>query len=181
MKLEQTNLKDVYLIKPTVFNDERGYFFENYKTPVFKDTGIDINFVQDNVSKSSKGTLRGLHYQDSPAEQDKLVHCMSGCIFDVAVDIRPDSPTYKQWTGIELSDENHFSLLVPKGFAHGFYVLSDTCIVSYKCSEVYTPEKDRAIRWDDPELDIQWPIEKGISPKLSQKDMNASFLNSVRV
>ena len=175
MNLERTKINDVIVIKPRVFEDERGYFFENYKKPLLDEMGITIDFVQDNVSKSSKGTLRGLHFQTQPAAQDKLVHCLVGKIYDVAVDIRPDSPTYKQWVGIELSDDNHYSLLVPKGFAHGFYVLSDTCIVSYKCSEVYSPEHDRSIRWDDPEFNIQWPLSDNQLPILSEKDKNAGF------
>ena len=180
MKIEATALKEVFLIKPKVFEDDRGYFFESYKKPIFDETGLEINFVQDNISQSTQNTLRGLHYQTEPAEQDKLVQCISGKIFDVAVDIRPNSPTYKEWIGIELSDENHYSLLIPKGFAHGFYVLSEKSVISYKCSDIYTPETECSIKWDDPEINIKWPlITPTTSPLLSKKDNCAKFLKTL--
>ncbi|MCL2919620.1 dTDP-4-dehydrorhamnose 3,5-epimerase [Shewanella litorisediminis] len=171
MQVLTTAINEVKLIIPRVYEDERGYFFESWQQQRFADMIAPVTFVQDNQSLSKKGTLRGLHWQEEHP-QDKLISVLSGAIFDVAVDIRPESPTYGKWVGETLSAENHRQLFIPKGFAHGFYVLSETAIVSYKCSDFYHPESERSIRWDDPNLAIEWPI-KG-PPLLSAKDALAA-------
>ncbi|ABM00443.1 dTDP-4-dehydrorhamnose 3,5-epimerase [Shewanella amazonensis] len=170
MQVLTTAINEVKLIIPSVFEDERGYFFESWQQQRFAELVAPVTFVQDNQSLSKRGTLRGLHWQEAHP-QDKLISVLSGTIFDVAVDIRPESPTYGKWVGETLSAENHRQLFIPKGFAHGFYVLSESAIVSYKCSDFYHPEDERSIRWDDPSLAIQWPIE-GL-PLLSAKDAMA--------
>lgn len=175
MKFQETNLNGVFIIEPAVHGDLRGWFMESYSDEKFKDAGINLNFVQDNQSFSAaKGTLRGLHYQLSPKAQTKLVRCTKGAIFDVAVDIRKGSPTFGEWFGIELSEENRRQLLVPKGFAHGFMTISADVEVQYKVDELYSPENDRGIIWDDPNIGIKWPID--IQPILSQKDEKAPLL-----
>jgi dTDP-4-dehydrorhamnose 3,5-epimerase len=166
-------IQGVVLIRPEKFGDDRGFFIETYKRTDFVKAGIEDNFVQDNHSRSSKGVLRGLHYQKTPHAQGKLVRCLSGRIFDVAVDIRKGSPTYGKWAGEELTAENNLMLYVPAGFAHGFLVLSETADVLYKCTAEYFPEDDRGIRWNDPDIDIQWPVSK---PVLSEKDRIHPFL-----
>ena len=159
------------LIVPKRFGDSRGWFTEVYSEPAFAKLGIDCRFVQDNHSLSvPKYTLRGLHFQAPPRGQDKLVRCVRGAIFDVAVDIRKDSPTYGQWVGAELSSENGHQLFIPIGFAHGFVTLEDNCEVSYKCSDTYAPDSDGGVRWDDPTAGIKWPMPAGIVPELSAKD-----------
>lgn len=170
MQVLTTAINEVKLIIPRVFEDERGYFFESWQQQRFAELVAPVTFVQDNQSLSKRGTLRGLHWQEAHP-QDKLISVLSGAIFDVAVDIRPESPTYGKWVWETLSAENHRQLFIPKGFAHGFYVLSESAIVSYKCSDFYHPEAERSIRWDDPSLAIQWPIE-GL-PLLSAKDAMA--------
>ncbi|QYJ74029.1 dTDP-4-dehydrorhamnose 3,5-epimerase [Shewanella sp. FJAT-52076] len=172
MQVLTTAINEVKLIIPKVFEDERGYFFESWQQQRFAQLVAPVSFVQDNQSLSQKGTLRGLHWQEEHP-QDKLISVLSGAIFDVAVDIRPESPTYGKWVGETLSAENHRQLFIPKGFAHGFYVLSETAIVSYKCSDFYHPEAERSIRWDDPTLAIQWPVQ-GL-PLLSVKDAGAQL------
>ncbi|QYK03904.1 dTDP-4-dehydrorhamnose 3,5-epimerase [Shewanella zhangzhouensis] len=167
MQVLTTAINEVKLIIPKVFEDERGYFFESWQQQRFAEIIAPVTFVQDNQSLSQRGTLRGLHWQEQHP-QDKLISVLSGAIFDVAVDIRPESPTYGKWVGETLSAENHRQLFIPKGFAHGFYVLSETAIVSYKCSDFYHPEAECSIRWDDPTLAIQWPIDG--PPLLSAKD-----------
>ncbi|PGM56737.1 dTDP-4-dehydrorhamnose 3,5-epimerase [Bacillus sp. AFS053548] len=175
MKITETFIKGIVVIEPTVFGDHRGWFMETYNDSKMKDFGMDLNFVQDNQSFSaSKGTLRGLHYQLPPKAQTKLVRCTRGSIFDVAVDIRKGSPTYGKWFGIELSAENKKQLFIPKGFAHGFMTLTDDAEVQYKVDELYSPECDRGILWNDPVIQVQWPIN--ISPLLSAKDKNAPLL-----
>ncbi|WP_077619789.1 dTDP-4-dehydrorhamnose 3,5-epimerase [Bacillus sinesaloumensis] len=175
MKIVRTYLKDVIIIEPNVFGDHRGWFMETYNCRNLQEFGLDISFVQDNQSFSAtKGTLRGLHYQLNPKAQTKLVRCTKGAIFDVAVDIRQGSPTYGKWYGIELSAENKKQLLIPKGFAHGFMTLTDDVEVQYKVDELYAPECDRGILWNDPSIGIQWPFE--IRPVLSAKDENAPLL-----
>lgn len=183
MNIKETPIKDLLIIEPKVFRDDRGYFFESYNKEAFANKNIHIEFVQDNQSKSSYGVIRGLHYQKSPHTQTKLVRALQGRIFDVGVDLRVGSPTFGKWFGIELNDENQFQLLVPKGFAHGFSVLSDTAIVAYKCDDVYHPETEGGIVYNDPSLNIDWQIEKGkeiISPKdvlLPQlSEYNADFI-----
>ena len=155
------------MIMPKVFGDHRGFFLETYHTRRYKEAGIACDFVQDNHSQSVKGTLRGLHYQVNRV-QAKLVSCIMGEVWDVAVDIRPESPTYGQWVGVVLSEENHHQLFVPEGFAHGFQVLSDGAQILYKCSDFYSPPDERGILWSDPDLAIDWP-DKG-TPVLSEKD-----------
>ena len=167
MQVIATALDEVKLIVPKVFRDERGYFFESWQQQKFAELVAPIHFVQDNQSLSVKGTLRGLHWQDQHP-QDKLISVLQGEIFDVAVDIRKDSPTYGKWVGEVLSSDNHKQMFIPKGFAHGFYVLSETALVSYKCSDFYHPASERCIRWDDPVLAIDWPLAR--SPLISEKD-----------
>ncbi|WP_447992162.1 dTDP-4-dehydrorhamnose 3,5-epimerase [Achromobacter spanius] len=162
-------IPDVVLFEPKVFGDERGFFMESFNQAVFnKLTGLDVNFVQDNHSKSSQGVLRGLHYQLAPKSQGKLVRAVRGAVFDVAVDIRKRSPTFGQWVGAELSEANHQQLWVPPGFAHGFVVLSESAEFLYKTTDYYAPDLERSILWNDPDLAIEWP--NGIKPQLSPKD-----------
>lgn len=160
MKLTKTKIEDLYIIEPDVFGDERGYFFESY-TKKKLDSLLDENytFIQDNESKSSYGVLRGLHYQLAPYSQTKLVRVIHGTVYDVAVDLRKDSATFGEWVGVELSEENKKQFLIPKGFAHGFVVLSETAVFAYKCDEYYNPEAERGIIFDDPELGIDWNID----------------------
>lgn len=175
MKITKTHLDGVVIIEPEVFGDHRGWFMETYSQTKFEEAGITLNFVQDNQSFSAtKGTLRGLHYQLNPKAQTKLVRCTKGSIFDVAVDIRQGSPSYGQWFGIELTAENKKQLLIPQGFAHGFMTLTDDVEVQYKVDELYAPECDRGIIWNDPSIGIEWPME--ITPVLSEKDKNAPLL-----
>ena len=174
MKFVPTDLPDVIRIEPTVHGDERGFFMETWHTRRFHEAGIDGEFVQDNVSQSSKGTLRGLHYQIEHS-QGKLVRVVQGEVFDLAVDLRRSSPHYGQWVGEVLSAENKHQLWVPPGYGHGFLVLSDTAEFEYKCTEYYAPEFERAIRWDDPDLGIEWPLLDGKQPMLSSKDAGAPF------
>ena len=161
----------VQLIRPTRHGDSRGWFTEVYSALAFESLGITCTFVQDNHSLSSPPfTLRGLHFQTPPRAQDKLVRCIRGKIFDVAVDVRRSSPTYGQWVGAELSAENGHQLFIPIGFAHGFVTLETDCEVSYKCSDTYTPTNDGGVRWDDPAIGIAWPMPSNIVPELSAKD-----------
>ena len=169
MNVTPTAIPDVLLIEPKVFGDDRGFFFESYNHKAFKEaTGIDIDFVQDNHSKSSQGVLRGLHYQLPPRAQGKLVRVVQGEVFDVAVDIRKSSPTFGRWVGEILSAGNKRQLWIPPGFAHGFVTLSDTAEFLYKTTDYYAPDRDRCIRWNDPELDIRWPWTG--APLISAKD-----------
>lgn len=171
MKVIETELHDVKILEPSVFGDDRGFFLESWNKEVFGKHGLPIDFVQDNHSRSTQGILRGLHYQVKHT-QGKLVRVTRGAVFDVAVDIRVGSPTYGKWTGVELSDSNHRMLWVPEGFAHGFYVLSEIADFLYKCTDRYAPEHECAIRWDDPSIDIQWPLIDGKAPLCSDKDTN---------
>jgi dTDP-4-dehydrorhamnose 3,5-epimerase len=171
MKFIKTEIPDVYIIEPSVFGDNRGYFLESFNLERFEENVYPIKFVQDNESKSSKGVLRGLHFQKPPFNQAKLVRCIEGSVMDVAVDIRKGSPTYGQHVAVDLTGENKRQLFVPRGFAHGFSVLSDTAVVAYKVDNIYAPESDSGIRYDDTELNIDW----GFSNKevqLSEKDKN---------
>ena len=175
----RSKIQDVLLISPKVFGDERGFFLETYKRSEFQKAGVDTDFVQDNHSKSIKGVLRGLHFQKEPYAQGKLVRCVRGKIFDVAVDIRRGSPTYCNWVGYELSEENKLMLWIPKGFAHGFLTLSDEAEIIYKVSGgEYSPEHDAGIRWDDPEIGIKWPV-LGNKVILSKKDRELPFLKQI--
>ena len=174
MLVETTALPGVIALTPRRFGDARGWFMETYSTPKLAEAGVAIDWVQDNQSFSAaKGTLRGLHYQRPPHAQDKLVRCSRGAILDVAVDFRAGSPTFAQWVGVELSADNCRQLLVPKGFLHGFLTLTDDVEVQYKCSDIYAPDCDGAVRWDDPEIGIDWGIT---SPILSDKDAAAPLL-----
>ena len=170
---KKLSIPGIILIKPHIFTDERGFFIETYKHSNFDKAGIIENFMQDNLSKSKKNVLRGLHYQKNPAAQGKLVRCINGRIFDVAVDICKGSPTYMKWVGIELSEKNNYMLYISPGFAHGFVVLSDEAEVMYKCTREYSPENDRGIIWNDPDININWPVEE---PVLSRKDNSLPFL-----
>lgn len=167
-------IPDVKVITPRIFPDERGYFFEAFNARDFLAAAQDVIFVQDNQSKSSKGVVRGLHYQLPPFAQAKLVRCLSGAIFDVAVDIRRSSPTFGQWVSAILSAENKQQLWIPEGFAHGFVALTDTAEVFYKTNAHWNKSAEASIRWDDPSLAIEWPIE--VQPTLSPKDALAPFL-----
>ena len=178
MKIIETFIKGLYIIEPKVFEDQRGYFFESYSSKLFKENGIDIDFVQDNQSKSSFGVIRGLHYQLNPYSQSKLVRVLEGSVYDVAVDLRSNSKTYGQWFGIELSAENKKQLLIPKGFAHGFSVLTKTSVFSYKCDDYYNPDSERGIKYNDEFLNIDWKINSK-DEVVSDKDKNAkSFENA---
>ena len=159
MKFIKTKISDVYIIEPSVFGDERGYFSESFNLEKFKENIYPIKFVQDNESKSVKGVLRGLHFQKPPFEQAKLVRCIEGEVMDVAVDIRKGSPTYGKHVAVKLSGENKRQLFVPRGFAHGFAVLSDSAVFAYKVDNSYAPEFDSGIRWNDKKLNIEWGIE----------------------
>jgi len=175
MEVVKTKIKDLYIIETKVFEDNRGWFTESYSAKKFKNNGFDLEFIQDNHSLSKeKGVLRGLHFQLAPKAQTKLVRCTRGIIYDVAVDLREGSPTYKKWFGLELSTENKRQFLIPKGFAHGFLTLSNNAEVQYKVDEYYAPEYDRSIRFDDPEINVDWGIE---NPILSEKDKKAPLLN----
>jgi len=176
MKIQKTELDPVLLIKPTPHRDERGEFVEVFREHIFKEAGINVSFVQDNISRSKKNALRGLHYQLPPASQVKLVMVTSGSILDVVVDMRRNSPTFKQHYTTVLSDENRHMLYVPTGFAHGFLVLSDEATVYYKCNDYYSKELERGVRWDDPELDIDWNIS---DPVVSDKDSRLPLLKDV--
>ncbi len=179
MKQLATKIPDVFIFQPTVHEDDRGYFMESFRLSQFFKIGCDINFVQDNQSKSKRGTLRGLHYQvDHP--QGKLVRVLAGEIFDVAVDLRRSSPTFGNWVGEKLSSANKKQLWVPAGFAHGFYVMSDEAEVFYKCTEYYMPEHDRAILWNDPKLGIKWPLLSP-HPLISEKDSEANLFSNADV
>lgn len=169
IEVRETELPGVLVLEPVVHADERGYFFESWRAETYAALGIEGGFVQDNLSRSRRGVLRGLHYQE-PQAQGKLVQAVRGRVFDVAVDIRRGSPHFARWTGVELSDRNHRQLWVPAGFAHGFVTLSDEADVSYKCTAAYAARCEHAIRWDDPELAIDWPLEGGAPPLVSPKD-----------
>jgi len=169
MKFIPTEIPDVILIQPKVFGDQRGFFMETYQAKKFSEAGITYDFVQDNHSGSTRGTLRGLHYQIQ-CTQGKLIRVVAGEIFDVAVDLRRNSPSFGKWVGDFLSAENKHQLWIPPGFAHGFYVLSQEAEVIYKATNFYTPEWERTLSWDDPEIGIKWPLIDGQDPILSEKD-----------
>ena len=176
MKITESKFSGVFLIELDVFTDSRGYFSETFSAKRYKDHGINLDFVQDNISVSKKGTLRGLHYQVPPKAQAKLCHVIKGSVIDVAVDLRFGSPTFGQHLALELSEKNHTQIFIPPGFAHGFAVLSDDAIFQYKCSEFYSKEHERAIRYDDPDLKINWGIEH---PIVSEKDRSAKFFKEI--
>ena len=181
MKYEQTSIDGVYTITPNVFKDDRGYFFESFKEDEFRGCVGDVRFVQENQSKSSYGVLRGLHYQTGDAAQAKLVRVVQGSVLDVAVDIRKSSPTFGKYVAVELSEYNHRQLFIPRGFAHGFLVLSETAVFCYKVDNVYAPQADAGIRWDDPDINIQWPERAIANAKFSEKDMRHPYLKDAEV
>ena len=174
-KFTRLEIPEVILIEPLIFEDKRGVFMEFYKYSDFAQAGLKEYFLQDNYSKSTKNVLRGLHYQKHPKAQGKLVRCLKGRIFDVSVDIRLGSPTYGKWLGNELSEDKNLMLYIPATFAHGFVVMSDYAEVLYKCTEEYSPENERGIIWNDPDIGIKWPVER---PILSEKDMNLPLLKN---
>ena len=171
MDFEQTEIPEVILVKPTVIEDHRGFFMESYHIEKFKMGGIDCTFVQDNHAKSVQHTLRGLHFQVK-YPQAKLLRCLKGEVFDVAVDIRKDSPYYGKWVGEKLTEDNKFQLYIPEGFAHGYYVMSETVEIAYKCSAIYHPEDEQGIIWNDPNIAIEWPTKE---PILSERDSKLSY------
>lgn len=180
MKLIPTSLPEVLLFEPRVFGDQRGYFLETWREDIFRQAGLADHFVQDNQSSSHQGVLRGLHYQIRQP-QGKLVRVLSGRVFDVAVDLRRSSATFGQWTGVELSDQNRRLFWVPPGFGHGFYVLSEMAEFAYKCTDYYAPQHERVIRFDDPEIGIQWPLVEGVATTLSAKDQGGASLQSAEL
>lgn len=169
MKVIETEIPDVKILEPAVFGDARGFFMETWNEEAFAKAGLDLKFVQDNHSRSQKNVLRGLHYQLQHT-QGKLVRVVTGAVFDVAVDIRRNSPTFGRWVGVELSESNHRMLWIPEGFAHGFLTLQDGTDLTYKCTDFYAPQHDRAIVWNDPDLKIAWPLPAGETPLVSSKD-----------
>ena len=174
MRVTRLSIPDVMLIEPKVFGDSRGFFYESFNQQAFSEaTGAQYPFVQDNHSRSAKGVLRGLHYQLAPKAQGKLVRVARGAVFDVAADIRKGSPTFGQWVGMELTEDNHRQLWVPPGLAHGFLLLSESADFLYKTTDYYSPEHERSIRWDDPQLAIDWP-DVGVPMQLSAKDQAGS-------
>lgn len=174
----ETKIKDLYIIEPKVFGDQRGYFMESYNAEHFREAGLTMTFVQDNESKSSKGVLRGLHFQ-TRYTQGKLVRVTKGEVFDVAVDLRKGSPTYGQWEGVILNEENKRQFYVPEGFAHGFLVLSDEAVFNYKCTDFYHPEYDSGLLWNDEEVNIQWPLDRVENLLLSEKDKKQKRLKEL--
>ncbi|MBN2616346.1 MAG: dTDP-4-dehydrorhamnose 3,5-epimerase [Bacteroidales bacterium] len=170
MELVKTKIPGLLIIKPSVFEDHRGYFFESYNKEAFKQEGLYPQFVQDNESRSMKGVLRGLHFQKPPHAQGKLVRVIKGAVLDVAVDLRKSSPTYGQWEAVELNEKNKWMYWVPEGFAHGFVTLEDNTVFFYKCTNVYNKESEGSILWNDPDLDIEWNFNQ---PTLSEKDQQA--------
>lgn len=176
MKRIDTDIPDVCVIEPRVFGDQRGFFTETWREDRFAEMGIASRFVQDNWSRSTRGVLRGLHWQIG-RPQDKLVRVITGTVFDVAVDIRRGSPTFGRWVGEILSEENKRALFVPRGFAHGFMVLSERCDLVYRCTDYYAPTEERGVAWNDPELAIQWPLQ-GIQPILSPRDAGLKPLSA---
>lgn len=177
MEFKRLSIPDLVLITPNVFGDNRGFFKETYNEKIFKENGIDIKWVQDNHSRSSKGVLRGLHWQKGEFAQDKLVRVATGRVIDVAVDIRKGSPTFGKYEAVELSDENHFMFLIPKGFAHGFVVLSDIADFEYKVSNFYSKENEGALLWNDPDIGVDWQID---DPILSEKDKSNPMLKDIK-
>lgn len=177
-KFTKTEIEGVYIIEPKVFGDNRGYFMETYNEQEFKNNGLDYNFVQDNQSKSKKGVLRGLHFQKTHP-QAKLVRVLEGEVFDVAVDLRKGSKTYGKWVGVILSEENKKQFMIPRGFAHGFVVLSETAVFAYKCDDFYHPEDEGGIMWNDPDINIEWPYKGELL--LSEKDKVHPLLKECKI
>lgn len=178
MKFHKTPIADVVLVEPQVFGDPRGFFMETWQEPKFAAAGIEANFVQDNHSRSTQWTLRGMHMQVEHT-QGKLVRVTSGSVFDVVVDLRRSSPTFKRWWGVDLSGDNHSMLWVPPGLAHGMLVTSESADFLYKCTDVYSPAHERTLAWDDPSVGIEWPLPSGVTPKLSAKDLTGKSLDEI--
>jgi len=177
-QFEETDIKDLFVITPTVFGDHRGYFMETYQKEEFANAGINVEFVQDNESRSCRGVLRGLHFQKTQP-QGKLVRVVEGAVFDVAVDLRKDSQTYGKWYGVTLSAENKKQFYVPEGFAHGFLVLSETATFVYKCTRLYAPGDEGGLAYNDPDVGIEWPISDDMELKLSDKDLKNPLLKDM--
>ncbi|MBT8048966.1 MAG: dTDP-4-dehydrorhamnose 3,5-epimerase [Xanthomonadales bacterium] len=175
MKTIETGIPGLLIIEPNVHGDSRGFFMETWNADRYEGAGLPAKFVQSNLSRSGAGVIRGLHYQ-YPEPQAKLISVLEGRVFDVAVDIRPDSPTFRQWVGVELSAENHRQFFVPEGFAHGFCVLGESALLSYLCTAVYRAEYDAVVAWDDPDIAVRWPLKNG---RLSQKDAAAPRLRDI--
>jgi dTDP-4-dehydrorhamnose 3,5-epimerase len=173
MEITESYIKGLFVIKPKVFEDARGYFFESYNNSVFEKAGLNLNFVQDNQSLSQKGVLRGLHFQNPPHAQGKLVRVITGAVYDVAVDIRKGSPTYGKHFGLELTESNKWMMYIPEGFAHGFLTLTDNTVFSYKCTNYYNKSAEDCLLWNDPEIGINWNV---IDPLLSDKDKEGKLL-----
>lgn len=173
MEIEESYLKGLFVIKPKVFEDPRGYFFESYNKNSFKEAGLDLSFVQDNQSLSQKGVLRGMHFQNPPYAQGKLVRVINGSVYDVAVDIRKNSPTYGKWFGLELTEKNKWMMYIPEGFAHGFLTLQDNTVFSYKCTNFYNKAAEDCLLWNDKDININWNV---LNPLLSEKDIQGKFL-----
>ena len=169
MQIIETDIPDVLIVEPSVFGDDRGFFMESFNRRAFDDAGLPTEFVQDNHSRSARGVLRGMHYQMQQT-QGKLVRVTAGAVFDVAVDMRRDSPQFGQWVGVELSADNKRQLWVPPGFAHGFYTLSESADFQYKCTDYYAPEHERCLLWNDPSVGIEWPLHADTEPQLAAKD-----------
>lgn len=180
MEFVPTRLPEVVLIKPKLYGDSRGYFLESWQQGKFAAAGIDAHFVQDNHSHSSQWILRGMHYQIQQT-QGKLVRVARGAVYDVAIDVRRSSPRFGQWVGVELNDTNHHMMWVPPGFAHGFLALSDHVDFLYKCTDLYAPQHERTIRWNDSAVGIEWPLPAGVTPQLAARDAQASGINDVEV
>ena len=180
MEIIKTPISGLVIIKPRVFADTRGFFCETYNEKSYLDAGIDLHFCQDNQSKSSYGVIRGLHYQLNPQSQSKLVSVVQGSVWDVAVDLRKESPTFGQWVGVELTEENHLQFLVPQGFAHGFAVLTETAVFTYKCDNFYSPSLERGIMYNDPTLAIDWkiPADKAV---ISEKDLKHRLFTDAEI
>ena len=179
MEIVEKVLTDALILKPRVFKDDRGYFYESFNENVFETlSGIKVNFIQDNQSYSSKGTLRGLHFQKGPSAQAKLVRVTKGSVYDVAVDLRPDSPTFKKWYGVELSEDNHLQFFIPRGYAHAFVALEDNTIFQYKVDNYYSNINDGGIIWNDKELAIKWPE---LNLELSSKDLKLQKLEAINI
>lgn len=179
MKISSTAIPEVFVLEPVVHGDHRGFFLETFRKSWFEESGINLNFVQDNHSKSGRGTLRGLHYQVN-RPQGKLVRVIEGEVFDVAVDLRKSSSTFRKWVGVTLSEENRLQLWVPPGFAHGFYVTSEIAQIVYKCTDYYSPADDRSLLWNDKSIGVEWPLHDE-KPVLSDKDRNAPRLNDAEL
>ena len=179
MEIIEKVLTDAFILKPRVLKDDRGYFYESFNKKVFESlSGLKVNFIQDNQSYSSKGTLRGLHFQTGDAAQAKLIRVTKGSVYDVAVDLRPESPTFKQWYGVELSGDNHLQFFIPRGFAHAFVALEDNTIFQYKVDNYYSKANDAGVIWNDDDLDITWPA---LNLELSEKDKNLPKLNQLNL